>query len=157
MEISSLNLSSFSEKSRAAEQSFSLQYTSLILIVLCFILGSFVSAKFRNQQSLGPEPTPPSGMMVYSDLFTTGESVADSDRVQAVAEFMENHDVRAEIAIPLTDGEGSEAQLSLALARSVSIFRTLVKAGVPADSLQVEAGQGDPQHQIEIKFFREEL
>ena len=145
--------------SKAGEDAFALQYISLILIVLCTIVGSFRLDAAKIAAEVRSPSAKPAGVLFYSDLFQTGESQIDETKLAAVSEFLLNHDISAKITVNLPQEiNDPELQITLGLARSRTVFHALQKSGVPVEALEVWTAElRDPSAQIELDFTQERL
>jgi len=126
--------------------SFSLQYTSVILIVLAFVIGAFAKEPVAAEQEVTiiPEVVEVikpkiAGKIEYRTLFATGNSSLDPLQVEALREFLLSHDVSAEFDVFLESKEGGNADITLAVARSVTLYKYFVEEGVPATAVKVFA------------------
>lgn len=116
--------------------SFSVQYTSVILILLTVTVGSF-SARHREPQ-LPPPPAPRSerptlATVPLPDLFSGTSSEPTENGLAALHELLSRHDIRARLVLPL---ETKNVQLSFH--RFVSAKRAAMDLAIPDELLTVE-------------------
>jgi hypothetical protein len=131
----------------AASRSSTIQYFSLIMIVLTFIVGSFARQKLEHSSALQTlhsgqnrrrviEEPRLSSELVYSDLVKDGQ--VNQETAGALAELLKNHDLRMEIELSVSAG-------GQAAARSSSVLlRYLLEQGVPPEAVEVYAVSGRP-------------
>ncbi|RMG42261.1 MAG: hypothetical protein D6719_06875 [Candidatus Dadabacteria bacterium] len=138
---------------------FSLQYTSLILIILTFVIGAFAGEKIGanikptaknggNKQKVEV----PIGTVEYNDLFPEKESRLNHAEAGAITEVLLNHDLSATIIISSPPESGG---IELSLARSITLYRMLVKAKVPASALNILATEERNLPQARVAFYYE--
>ena len=131
-----------SEAERLNEQAraYQVQYLAVMLIVLCGIIGAFFSkpravaislptSVFQDEQ----EQAQVLSSKVHSDLFDKESGEPNEGKLGAIAAVLLSHDVDAKIEIIRHPSESFEASL----ARSVSIYKFLMRASVPADAVSV--------------------
>ena len=143
-----------------AASAVSIQYTSLILIVLTIVVGFSSVSKPQNLASalqVYPEK-PPIGDYSYDDIFNSGGSNLENDRFDALAEILLSHDLYAQIDVfadfpkPALIRELNDEQIGLALARAMSISKKLIERGVPQEALQVQAVLKQSTTQVDVRF-----
>jgi len=148
-------------------RTFYLQYISLMLIVITFVIGSFVTHATSKPAAL---PLPQISIKAlktaslkqissfsFDDLFEDKSSVLKAEKLGALKELLLNHDLSSKIWIKANDAKlDADSRVALALARSVSVYKFLREQGVPDAALSVVASQaGGPQFSAEI--MREEI
>lgn len=132
----------------ALSNSYNIQYIALILIILTFILGAFISPRVKAgrqgalpvQVAAAARQAPPSiGKMALNDLFQAASTDLNQTEIYALTKFLTNHDVDAdfEIGAGLTDNDSQGLQL--ALARGIRLRNALQKQGVPVEAFRVFA------------------
>lgn len=153
-----------------ASTAFAMQYTSLILIVLCVTVGTLLkpgapfakpasevlSAELTNSQGMTAEteaarakPEPEYfGVIEYERLFDHAHQV-DEARGSAIVSVLLNHDVDAVITIVVGPGDSA---LFEALERSVGISKFLVQRKVPASAFRVRVVP-EPHANLETRVF----
>lgn len=151
MTAASLTIGSSAGSRFCFKQAYYYQYTSLILIILTFVIGAFL---------IGPQEAPeiitgnmpivvesPSGVLEYTDLFEGGE--INQDTLSALTAVLLSHDLRADIRV-YADAFQEEKNIG----ESLVLFKKLVTAGVPAVALRVYAvgdfGQNGVQTRVEF-------
>jgi len=138
---------------RPADRAFTLQYTTLILIIISFIVGSFGShPRAKEGVKPGPQhpveaapeappPAPlileraPSDTITIESLFKAASIELDANAAFAVASVLKSHDIDAEIDI-VPDSMGDD-DYRLALRQGRSLERYLAGAGVPRTAFRV--------------------
>lgn len=167
-----MEINCFAQNQPVAARAYVMQYVSLIMIILTFVIGAFasqkISEKAKNQVKQG---APRSEFAVnvkdmtdkrdwlasvinYDDLFSDTGVTLDGQKVEALAELLKSHDINSEISI------FSYGDTRTALKRSLAISRELEDSGVPTAALQVlvkeqtAAGIGNEQrHQVQLRFW----
>lgn len=156
----------------APMRSFSIQYLSLILIILTFTIGVFAAHKIDGdkrkivEEEMPPpelaknfpdqysEPTVASiGAMNLDGLFVRGASEMDSVMVDSLAEVLLAHDIDAKFIVGTPkDVAASDVALGIALGRSAVLFRALLERGVPSDAINVMASDEKEGPAVSITF-----
>ena len=145
----------------SAQQAYSLQYISLILIVLTFVIGVFLSGPIRAAKQSGLTPAPSIGAdpgilisdLEYNDLFGAQAKISDDSKVAALASLLRSHDLDLEAEV--YSGAGPEEPgLMLALERAHTIFEALVQAGVPSEALQIFALEKSSGPQLRVRLYK---
>ncbi len=149
------------EKRRDA---FTLNYVALILIILCFSATFTVGPKMelellwagntpdKASYPKAPESTPFSDL-TYTSLFSQGTSELDGASLDALASALLQHDINVEISLYMSPDADS---YELVVARSVTLFRALVRHGVPAYSIQLASFERGSETQAQVRFHWEE-
>lgn len=146
-------------------KAFAVQYISIILIILTFIVGAFsgnISSANSAQQLAEKISTPVLvGQFELPSLFTDGEAVLEQRDNGALEQLLLSHDLKAEVRV----GGGASAEdnsensnkreLELALARSVALYRHLLSLGIPKKSLEVWAQPAGLGNAAKIDVSRE--
>lgn len=142
------------------------QYCSLMFILLTFVIGSFrlqdsvVSSGAASRQPAQTEPESKAapaqsrieiGGLSYARLFDD-EGALESGEVEALAGFLRNHDVDAEITIP---GGSAEPSFARAIGQATVISRFLVRQGVPTEAFKVTVTPDHEGGRADVRFFRE--
>ncbi|NLF25096.1 MAG: hypothetical protein GX589_05490 [Deltaproteobacteria bacterium] len=143
----------------SAQKAYSLQYISLILIVLTFVIGVFMSGPVRvakesapvHAASMGFDPGVLISDMEYSDLFQAQAEISDNSKVAALASLLRSHDIDLEAEV--YSGAGQEG-LMLALERAQAIFEALVQAGVPSEALKIFAHEKHSDSQLRVRLYK---
>jgi len=118
MEASGALASSPSSEDR--QQAFLIQYTTLMITLLAFVIGSFAGAANREKQKIKEdvpvlkqlEPTvivptilsewrlsPVKDRLEFSDLFQNKTDHLNSDKAEALASLLQSHDLFVEVEI----------------------------------------------------------
>lgn len=142
----------------ATDQAFALQYTSLILIILTFLVGAFIRPQLPHVAS-SADPVNSEvaqlGTVSFSDLFID-ENLND-DIISALVLFASNHDVQLQIEVfGGLEAEGdSQLRIAQAVSRSVALKRHFIDRGVPPQALDIRAsGSLSPvQSRVHIKPY----
>lgn len=142
-------------------QTFSVQYTALILIVLTFILGAFIRGPEIEyptpSQELKPlGPLTPAGSLSYGSLFQPNSSMVARGELDALITFLSNHDIKLDLALFLEAELPPTRAVELSLERSNVILRELIAAGIPPEALQVYAVEQTNVAQAEAVFVLEQ-
>jgi len=143
---------------RPSARAFTIQYTTLILIIISFIVGAFggkptereVSAHIE-QNTVNTVETPttkgeggavpqhegrnPTDSIRIEHLFMPASVELDSAKASAIATVLKSHDIDAEIDI-VADSMGDD-DYKIALRQARSLMRFLTAASVPAHAFRV--------------------
>ena len=131
----------------STDNPFWVQYTSLMLIVLTFILAIFFAPDaFRKATRLEPIVTPRVGQMELSNLFNADDGAIDSQILEGIVFALSNHDLDATLYVY---GPSREE----ALARSITIYKDLVGHGVPARAITSYGVTEDSPIQVKVEFY----
>ncbi|MCB0317513.1 MAG: hypothetical protein KDD56_02065 [Bdellovibrionales bacterium] len=120
--------------------SFSLQYISLMLIVLCFVLGSVTREKIKNnnpENSAESQISPDSTALVFDKVFVAGKIDFSSDGIGALEMLLSSHDVGIEIKIGASEPSHSMSSEELAIARAVALHKHFEKIGIPKEAINI--------------------
>ncbi|MFM1847924.1 MAG: hypothetical protein RL417_1398 [Pseudomonadota bacterium] len=148
----SLSLLPLALPARPADRAFTLQYTTLILIIITFIVGAFGGQKSEPliREDVPPAVEPPrseegSGVRAYrrvpSDivkiehLFRPASVELDPAKAAALVTILRSHDIDAEIEV-VADSMGDD-DYRMALRQARSLMRFLLDSGAPATAFQV--------------------
>lgn len=140
-----------------SSKSFALQYTAVIMIVLTFIVGSFVRPHLPVVDKF-PESVvvnPAIGRIELNEVFAPASAALNQGALDALITFTKNHDVTLNIEVYADPtAASSETELPLALARSVTVVRNLIEAGINPEFLIVttNAEQAPYQLLVEVQF-----
>ena len=146
----------------AATQSFSMQYLSLILIILTFIIGVFASHHAQKQkylQRLGSSEASTSsvpklprietfGSMQLPDAFAENTAILNVEAMEGLSQVLKSHDIRIQAEV----ADERSASPSLAIARSATLSRFFLGRGVPSEALEIVAVEGIRPWQVEVRF-----
>ena len=147
----------------AARQAFSLQYISLIIIVLALIVGSFTGLNFIPAKS-PPAPTPPQAsqshaemqsVLQYSDLFLAHNTQINHLKAQALAALLLSHDLTAHIEINngICLGIENEVCLALELAAGNKLKNYFIQQGLSLDDFSIFYSRDLEPNLVQIKFL----
>ena len=149
-------------------KAFALQYIAIILIVLTFVIGAFARQKSEQvaaqvttqvdtteaQDKLAPKstnPVPkPLGSLELSDAFVGETSDLNPDALRGVVAFLKYHDTRIRVEIPQ-----GRLEYSLAVSRSIALYKFLLAEGVPAQAAMIYATSSDERTTITLEFLEE--
>jgi len=139
---------------RPADRAFTLQYTTLILIIITFVVGAFGGHRRGESPTESPrteglvapsavevsggerdEGRLPSDTIKIEHLFKAASVELDPAKAGALAAVLKAHDIDAEIDI-VADSMG-EDDYRLALRQGRALLRHLLDAGVPAPFFRV--------------------
>lgn len=116
--------------------SFIVQYTSVILILLTVTVGSFSSRHSERaaHSRLPPLPQqPPLAAVPLPDLFHSISIEPSDDQLTAIHQLIGQHDIRARLVLPL-DPKKTE----LSFHRFQAIIGAVIKSGITPELLTVE-------------------
>ena len=152
------NLASASKQIRA--QSFALLYTSLMIIVLTFVVGAlFKYPSPPEKVDLLPEkPVVMPAERVFSELnittlFEPRTAELLSLNAGALKELLLNHDVNLQVEVFLEEGWEVAEAMPLALARVTTLYDFLIGDGVPLESIKVYARPVHANEQIKLTLL----
>ena len=138
------------------------QYLSVMLIVLAFTIGAFLRGEPAPQSPVPPGPQAETkkiaaprklSEIAYQDLFK--DTALNTEKLDALAEFLRNHDVRAEFELYASAGDESAAAgaIGLALARTVALSEYFERAEVPTEAVAVYSIEAAADAQARVKLF----
>lgn len=130
-------------------QAFSMQYTSLMLIVLTFIIAVyFTPHNFEVPKDIKTiiTPEPDVGVMTLENVFDQDSSSVNLDQISALQFLVANHDVDINVDVYAKEDE-------LALARSMMLYRAFLDMGVLSSAVQVFSHTGTNSQQVNIRFY----
>ncbi len=133
---------------------FSTQYLSVVLIVLSFTIGAFLRgpAKLPEPVAVAPQPLAAAMDADYTDLFEADSAELNEEKVRALAEVLQNHDLQAEISIyPVRE---AEKPMELAVARAVALSIYLERQKVPPEALRIFAEGASGRGQARVRLYR---
>ena len=160
-----MDVAAFRPDQPAAMRAYVVQYVSLIIIILSFVIGSFSQQKLAagravSQPSAEPvRSTLPQARVDTRDFLKSQLRLEESDlpreqrevpaRIEALAALLINHDVNLEISAG-AGGDALQTLESLAM-----LTRELQKSGVPSRALSaVVHNRPQPQdHGVELNFW----
>jgi hypothetical protein len=128
-------------------KAFYTQYVAVLLIVLVFGIWMFqsssVQSSARSQVSAAMPSYPPVGQLQIKDLFDVGATVSirSSVELEAIAEILRNHDLRATFRLSgaLEESQAERAAETM-LARLKALRSFFQTEGVPAEAITVATG-----------------
>lgn len=158
---------------RGEAPAFTLQFTTLILIILTLIIGAF--GVRRSSPVMPPAPASrgldesskdvttvpaPSDTIFIEHLFRPASVEVDTAKALALAAVLNSHDIDAEIDV-VPDSMGEE-DYRLALRQASTLLNTLLDAGVPAaafrvyllDSTTPEWAAADASETTRVRLYR---
>ena len=148
------------ESTQTAQDAYTLQYVSLLMIILTFVVGALLRP---------PAPPPPKspfarwekpqkvGELTLSGLFTDPHGAFDRSRVAGIVELLRCHDIDAEISLyPRADvGDRANEVLGRGLAQAVSLSRYIESLGIPPGTFTVLArAPGSARGEIRVELMR---
>lgn len=135
--------------------SFTIQYTALILIILSFLIGTFV--KPRNDSfskgkkvelvTKGVVKKNKLSSISFDTIFESGTASLDKDQLLGVTQVLFQHDLQAEITIFSTS-------TSLILKRVEVLQGYLSDVGLPISAYKVRGVKEKTDKQLEVKVVR---
>lgn len=139
----------------ATDQAFALQYTSLILIILTFLVGAFIRPHLPHvAASADPviSEVKQLGSVSFRDLFI--EENLNEDIIAALVLFASNHDVQLQIEVfgGLEGAGDSQLRIAQAVSRSVTLQRHFIDRGVPPQALDIRASGGHASLQARVNI-----
>lgn len=140
-------------------KSFSIEYTALVLIVLCFVAGAFGGKDQIKQRKL-VNPAPRTriaqhylSQFVLKDVFDTSQRLVENEgTLLALVELLRSHDVILEADVYGGIEGDSQGNLSKALKRSVSFYRYFLNRGIAADAIRIVAAGTNSETQVELRI-----
>lgn len=148
------------ESTSAAQDAYNIQYVSLLMIILTFVVG----AMLRPQAP--PPPKSPFeswaaehslGSLTLTGLFLEPDGRFEESRLAGLVEVLKCHDIDADISVyPRLDvADQSENELTRGLAQSVTLARYLEGQGIPAGALNVMArAPGSSRGEVRVSLLR---
>ena len=143
------NLSSLLEKP-TANGAFFTQYLSVMIIILCMIVGLFSTSRRESTKSpknneVLREPIKFGGARI-SNMFTPNESNLNKGNSWALTQVLKSHDIGADI-----DVFGGE-DIELGIRRANELTTYLVSEGIPASAIRIFALEGGKEGEILVNF-----
>lgn len=128
-----------------ATKAFATQYTSLILILLTFVLGAFSAPATQSEGKLTPQkPLPAFGSLHYKDILEHH----DLDALEPLLLVLRSHDVKVRLILHVRElREGLEQLRHL---REYLLFQ-----GIPDDAVKFEVKK-EEEKGIDVQFLTEE-
>ncbi len=145
-----------------SDRPFALQFTSLMLMLLTFIIGVFSSYHIAKKpeatpmtgETVGVQDSPPAmaqdiGLTKFQEMFAERADGLNEGMFEAMLTVLRAHDVDA--AVYVYGGESGD--FSLALARGMSLSRRLGAENLPAGAVSVIASpRAVSDAQVAIKW-----
>ena len=130
------------------EQSFALQYTSLILILLTCIVGSFIRPQLPEPSIEKEIATVAFGTVEYKAFFKAGSDSIEQGAFEALVAILSSHDVHMKIA---TSGDiNAERPIEQALSRSVALQRAFIRAEISPEAFSIVAKGSASTAQVKV-------
>lgn len=170
---------------RVTMSPFALQYTSLILIVLSFTIGTLVKPQMFEKQiesipSVLPEtlrqsaasdllpaasaglekPQPLIGAIEYQDLFAGQGAQLAEDKLIALAQVLKEHDLVLDLSIFTAPSGADDLSVNLpvlAVEQSIAVARFFEAQAVPSSAFNIRVLEVESSLQARASFKREEL
>lgn len=154
-------------------RAFSIQYLSLILIILTFTIGVFAAHRLdgdkrkakaaavvhkipvRFPDQMVDAKVAEIGQMNLGALFESGTSELSPDQFDPLAELLLAHDIQAKfiVATP-SDAVDADSALAIALGRSAVLYRAFLDRGVPPDAVSVLASDERDVAAVAVNFAK---
>lgn len=147
-------------------KAFSVEYISLIVIILSFVLTTF------SRQFIPTNPVRFDGevksvplarrieMTPIRRLFNQGSAAVNSGRLEALAALLRSHDLTLEVELysPPSEYPGvvQGNPLALSMARSVALSRYFARQGVPSDAVRIIARGKQSRFQGRQRLYLQE-
>lgn len=152
--------------------SFPLQYITLMLIILTFLIGSFTGASrfdYRRSEAKANEFKPlegsakvrsPLAHITFKSLHRQWRLNQEGHELAALTSFLQSHDVTMNLALYVSGESGDkslEGEIIPAVMLVSSLVRYLEKAGVPTSAIKVRAIFRRERDEIQAQawFFKE--
>lgn len=165
------------DSERPEDSAFAVLYTATLMILLTFLVGSFVagskqkagattgnssvesSNKSVNVQAVSIEKkafeqrasTTSFGVLTFNDIFNSKSAELNGEKLTGVVQVLKSHDVRAEFQIAVETGDSA----LLSIARAVALSRYFEEAGIPVDAFSVIAHAQVRPQQLSVQFETE--
>lgn len=129
---------------KASARAFLVQYLTLMLIVLSFMVGAFVTKAtnqdlVRSSESFIPS-TPDHASVIDSftlELFAAGEVSVAEAQAEALKTVFASHDLNAKIEVFSDSDKSGSAAISQAMARALTVKRLLEIREIPEEAIRV--------------------
>ncbi|GEM_PF-3357497 len=130
------------------ENRFWVQYTSLMLLILTFVLAVFFApGAFVKTEQVKPRIIPQLGSMEFSSIFEDSGSQLNKEELDGFIFALSNHDLNSEIYVY---GDSIETALS----RSVVLYKQLINSGVPSTAaINYATVNEDSKVQARVIFY----
>jgi len=141
-----------------AARAFQLQYISLIMIILTFIIGGFTRRHLPSISSASTtapdrvvevQPNWLHSTLQLNDLFIADTTTLNLMRADAIVEFLSNHDIDCTVEI------ASPTDLRVAIQRAAELDDYFIRQGLPIGSARVYAVRDytrPPDYQARIRW-----
>lgn len=147
----------------ANEQAFALQYTSVIIIVLAFVVGSFVKPFLPELPTELPVKlvNKEVGNLKFENIFKINSSSVNDSIVASLVTFAKSHDLNLEIQVYADANWPTKiSPEQISIARSIELYRYLINQGLHPDSIKVFAQSklNTIQAEVMVRYdYQEEL
>ena len=137
---------------RTSARSFLIQYLTLMLIILSFMVGSFVT-KVTQETLQEPVRTvrteviasrPALHTFTLDGVFVPDTAEVSQEKLEAVRTLFRSHDLSAEVVVFADAGLSGFDAVNQSVARAFSFKRALEVEGIPAEAIRV-FGRGAPR------------
>ena len=137
---------------RNSPRPFLIQYLTLMLIILSFMVGSFVTKVtqeaqraplLKTAQNQPPVPRPALHTFAIERVFAEDSAEVSADTIDAIRTLFMSHDLSAEVSVFADPGRSGFGALNQAVARAFAFKRALEVEGIPAEAIRV-FGRGEP-------------
>lgn len=142
-----MHQASTNQSARTSPRAFLVQYLTLMLIVLSFMVGGFVTKATQSTVgNVGATPKATTGMVPAQvdpkdsfslDLFQVGSSELHKGRAEALRSVFANHDLSARIKVSGDVGRSVPEALGQAMARGIALVEALKAPQIPNDAIEV--------------------
>lgn len=143
----------------------SVEYISLIVIILSFVVGVFSRQMQSAPRGVTHSPSPamintrPLKTITMRKIFSPGSAILRKRMVKPWAMLLARHDIKVSAVVgsgALSSAEtDSDKRWAMAIARSVSLRRFLEKEGVPSGALSIVAVVQGPGALGRMRLFKE--
>lgn len=145
-------------------RAFYTQYVAVLLIVLTFTIGAFQrTAEAPHAQASSivrqmPQPSP-IGDIVIPEAFTLdGAVAAGNERLRAVVQVLEDHDLRATITltVPRLDFDEHSSSLRRTLRRLEALEDFFDNQAIPSSAARfVARSSASTTEEVRVRFYNE--
>lgn len=128
---------------------FSVQYTSLILILLTFLIGTFIKPEQVEAVHVPVVEAKPVSLAVFNfkSIFEEGAATLNQDDLVGISEVLQQHDVEAEVEL-------FDSSATLLVARIMSLKTYFSDNGVLESAINITARQQEADMQLHITLTR---
>lgn len=134
------------------KRAFWYQYISVILLILCSVLGTLSARKISPTETASPPLVLPAPLVLHPHIFQANEALKlDAEALQPIVSILLAHDLSANIEI---FAGLSNQDLVLALTRAETLRQALQIQGVPQNAFNIFVNAESRPEPVQLTFRR---